>query len=57
MISGKGGVGKTSLAASLACKLAEGMLPRALISVNAILFCPTPNSCTFPQTPGALAKS
>lgn len=27
MISGKGGVGKTSLAASLACKLAEGILP------------------------------
>jgi anion-transporting ArsA/GET3 family ATPase len=25
MISGKGGVGKTSLAASLACRLAEGL--------------------------------
>lgn len=31
MISGKGGVGKTSLAASLACQLAAGLIHRESI--------------------------
>ena len=47
MISGKGGVGKTSLAASLACQLAAGELPATFIFISTDLLLIITNQSPF----------